>query len=120
MECPTVKIHAEKLDPHKNPWVEVKNNKKKKRKQSAKQKEQQNKPPTRSDAEKLVAKTTVDMRQETRSTPPKAAGPSDQTTNDEPSTLKERHPDTKPTRIIVLGDSQPRTQALSYPGYEVG
>jgi hypothetical protein len=41
------------------------NNKKKKRKQNAKQKEQQNEPPIRSDAEKLVAKTNVDMRQET-------------------------------------------------------
>ncbi|CAB3988650.1 Hypothetical predicted protein [Paramuricea clavata] len=54
----TNNMHTEK-DPHKNAWVEVKNNKKKKHKQNAKQKEQQNEPPIRSDAEKLVAKTNV-------------------------------------------------------------
>ena len=85
----TNNMHTEK-DPHKNPWVEVENNKKKKRKQNAKQKEQQNEPPIRSDAEKL------DMRQETRSAPPKTAGPSDQTKNDENLDLEGSHPGTKP------------------------
>ena len=99
----TNNMHTEK-DPHKNPWVEV-NNKKKKRKQNAKQKERQNEPPIRSDAEKLVAKTNVDMRQETRSAPPKTVGPSDQTKNDENLDLEGSHPGTKPTRVIVAGDS---------------
>jgi hypothetical protein len=45
------------------------------------------------------------MRQETRSAPPKTAGPSDQTKNDENLDLEGSHPGTKPTRVIVAGDS---------------
>ena len=64
-----------------------------------------NEPPVRSDAEKLVAKTNVHMRQETRSAPPKTAGPSDQTKNDENLDLEGSRPGTKPTRVIVESDS---------------
>ena len=45
------------------------------------------------------------MRQETRSAPPKTVGPSDQIKNDENLDLEGSHPGTKPTRVIVAGDS---------------